>query len=229
MRFGSGKYTYEVVEGWGELPNDWGFLDVAGVGTDSRDNVYVFNRGAHPIVVFDRDGKVLGSFGEGQVSRPHGLCVGPDDSLYCVDDWDHTVRKFSPDGRLLMTLGASGQPSNTGYDVNADWPERGVKWAAGPFHFPTNVALSQSEEIYVSDGYANARVHKFSPDGELLLSWGSPGNGPGEFWVPHGIAVDSHGTVYVADRENSRVQWRAKPSTRTFWTAVAKVSNIWAC
>ena len=205
-RFGNGKYTYEVVPGWGDLPEGWDFLDVVGVGVDSRDNVYVLNRGAHPIVIFDRGGEVLGSFCEGQFNRPHGLCMGPDDSLYCVDDCDHTLKKFSPDGRLLMTLGSSGQPSDTGYDPNADWPERRVKYAAGPYAFPTNVAISPKGEIYVSDGYANARVHRFTPDGELVLSWGAPGDGPGEFWIPHGIAVDRFGVVYVADRENSRVQ-----------------------
>ena len=123
-----------------------------------------------------------------------------------ADDVGQTVKKFSPDGRLLLTLGTPDKPSDTGYDATPPHPLRLVKWSAGPFAYPTNVAVGPTGDIFVSDGYGNARVHKFDPDGRHLQSWGDPGNGPGQFWVPHGIAVDRQGTVYVADRENSRVQ-----------------------
>ncbi|PYN39699.1 MAG: hypothetical protein DMD95_23875, partial [Candidatus Rokuibacteriota bacterium] len=106
MRLGSGNLLFEPVEGWEKLPEGWSFIDVAGVAVDGKDHVYVFNRGEHPVVVFDRDGNVLRSFGEGQFSqRPHGIHTGPDDSVYCVDDGLHTIQKFTLDGKLLMTLG----------------------------------------------------------------------------------------------------------------------------
>ena len=206
VRVGSGSYVYEVVENWGKLPEGWRFVDVVGVAVDLEDNVFVFNRGTHPILVFDRDGSVVNTFGDGEIKGPHGMCIGPDGAVYCADTGDHTVKKYSPSGELLMTIGTKGVPSDTGYDRNLDWEQRQVKRAAGPFHSPTNVAVAASGEIFVSDGYGNARVHRFTPDGTLVRSWGSPGHGPGEFWIPHGIAVGRSGTVYVADRENSRVQ-----------------------
>jgi DNA-binding beta-propeller fold protein YncE len=196
-------FGYEADDRWAKVPPGRGWAEVAAVAADRRDRVYVFCRGGHPVLVFDRDGALLGSWGEGLFARPHGICVGPDDAVYCTDDRDHTVRKFTPDGRLLLTLGASGRPSDTGA-TSVDY--RTVVRAGPPFHYPTNVALSPEGDVYVSDGYGNARVHKFAPDGRLLLSWGEPGAGPGQFRLPHGIAVDRQGTVYVADRENSRIQ-----------------------
>lgn len=197
------EVSYEADDRWAKLPPGWNWTEVAAIATDSRDRVFVFNRGEHPLMVFNRDGSFVTSWGEGVFARPHGITIGPDDAVYCTDDLDHTIRKFSPDGTLLMTLGTSGQPSDTGA-TSIDF--RTIRHSGPPFYFPTNVALSADGEIYVTDGYGNARVHKFSPDGRLLLSWGEPGTGPGQFRVPHGIAVDRHGTVFVADRENNRVQ-----------------------
>jgi DNA-binding beta-propeller fold protein YncE len=185
------------------VPDGWSWLEVTAVATDSRDRAYVFNRGEHPVMIFEPDGSFVTAWGEGIFTRPHGITIGPDDCVYCTDDLDHTVRKFTADGRLLMTLGSSGNPSDTGA-TSIDF--RTIRRAAGPFYFPTNVALSPEGEIYVSDGYGNARVHKFAADGRLLFSWGEPGDRPGQFHVPHGIAVDRTGQVFVADRENSRVQ-----------------------
>ena len=203
MIFGYGKYVYRVIEGWGKqfyTP----FVEVAGLGVDSKDQVYIFIRGIDAILVYDSKGNLLKSWGRGYFSsRPHGLCVGPDDSIYCTDDGDHTVRKFTRDGRLLMILGQRNQPSGTGC-VNRDY--RTIKQSAGPFNCPTDVALDKEGNIYVSDGYGNARIHKFSKEGEFLLSWGEPGRDPGQFNLPHGIFISQEGTVYVADRENSRIQ-----------------------
>jgi DNA-binding beta-propeller fold protein YncE len=197
------EFGYEADDRWAKLPPGWGWSEATAVATDSRDRVYVFNRGEHPVIVFDRDGNFLTAWGEGLFIRPHGITIGPDDAVYCTDDSGHTVRKFTPDGRLLMTLGTAGTPSDTGA-TSVDF--RTIRRAAGPFHYPCNLAISPVGEMYVCDGYGNARVHKFSPDGKLLFSWGEPGGGPGQFRVPHGIAVDDTGTVYVADRENSRIQ-----------------------
>ena len=111
LRFGSGDYIYEPVIGWGRLPDGWLFNEVAAVGVDRQDNVYCFNRGEHPMMVFDRDGNFLRSWGEGLFSRAHGIDIDEDDILYCTDDGDHTVRKLTTDGKVLMTIGVPGKPA----------------------------------------------------------------------------------------------------------------------
>jgi streptogramin lyase len=133
---------------------------------------------------------------------PHGIFIDHEDNLWLADDKNHVVHKCTTDGKKLMTLGTPGQAANTGYKIGVSPVQR----AAGPFHRVTNVAVLPSGDMYIADGYGNARVHKFSAAGELMFSWGEPGHGPGQFILPHGIAVDSAGLVYVADRENSRVQ-----------------------
>jgi DNA-binding beta-propeller fold protein YncE len=215
---------YEPDDQWAKRPAGWDWIEVVGVATDSCDRVFVFNRGEHPVLIFDRSGKFLASWGEGLFRRPHGITIGPDDAVYCTDDHDHTVRKFTPDGQLLLTLGTSGQPSATGA-TSIDF--RTIARAGPPFHYPTNVALAPAGDIYVSDGYGNARVHKFSGDGRLLFSWGEPGGGPGQFRVPHGIAVDQQGTVYVADRENSRLQMFSRDGEHVDeWRGIARPCQV---
>jgi len=189
---GSGEYAYEVAEGWGELPDGWVMNDVGGVAVDRDDRVYVFNRSEHPMIVFDSDGTFLTSWGEDIFTHPHGAHIGPDDAIYCTDDGDHTVRKCTLEGKVLLTIGVPEKPS--GY------------MSGQPFNRCTHTALSPRGDIYVSDGYGNSRVHKYSPDGKLLLSWGEPGCDPGQFNIPHNICSDPDGWVYVADRENHRVQ-----------------------
>jgi DNA-binding beta-propeller fold protein YncE len=215
---------YEALARWELLPEGWSFVEVAGVAADSQDRVHVFNRGEHPLVVFDREGRFLTSWGEGRFQRPHGIAIGPDDSVYCTDDLDHTVRKFTPEGRLLLTLGVSGKPSDTGI-VGNDY--RTICRAGPPFNRPTNLALAADGSMYVTDGYGNARVHCFAPDGRLLFSWGEPGSGPGQFNLPHGIALDRLGRVYVADRENSRIQvFTREGKYLTEWTDVARPMQV---
>src|SRR5216110_2747090 len=190
---GTGAYRYEVVDNWAKLPPGREFnADVAAVGVDKQDRVYAFNRGQHPMAVFDRDGNFLRSWGEGVFHRPHGVYMAPDDTLWLTDDGDHTVRHCTLDGKVLLTLGI---------------PDKPKPYMSGePFHRCTHTALSPEGDLYVSDGYGNARVHKFSPNGKLLVSWGEPGTDPGQFNIPHNICCDSDGWVYVADRENHRVQ-----------------------
>ncbi len=192
MTLGSGDFRYQVIEDWARLPDNWSLRDVAAVAVDHKDQVYVFNRGEHPMIVFDRDGNFLRSWGEGVFSRAHGIHIGPDESLYCTDDGDHTVRKCTLDGRVLLTIGIPGEPA--------------PYMSGEPFHRCTHTALSPRGDIYVSDGYGNARIHQYSPDGRLLKSWGQPGTGPGEFNLPHNLCCDPDGWIYVADRENHRVQ-----------------------
>lgn len=193
MNTGTQKLMYNVFENWGKLPDAWSFGPVTGVAVDSKNNVYVFNRGEHPIIVFDREGNFLGSWGEGLMKRAHGITIGPDDSVWLTDDGIHTVRKFTPDGKLLMTIGEPDNPSE---------PHSGR-----PFNRPTHVALCpQTGDLYISDGYGNSHVHKYDPRGRHLSSWGAPGTDPGCFNIPHNIVTDAEGLVYVADRENHRIQ-----------------------
>jgi DNA-binding beta-propeller fold protein YncE len=195
---------YEVVEGWEQLPSGYEHRDVAGVAVDGEDRVFLICRGDHPIIVYDRKGSFLRSWGEGDFTyRTHGITIGPDEAVYCTDDGNHTIRKFTPNGKLLMTLGTMNTPSDTGYDGK---DTATVTRAAGPFNRPTNIAIGPRGDLYVSDGYGNARVHQFSPSGELKRSWGTPGKGPGQFFIPHGIAVAADGRVFVCDRENDRIQ-----------------------
>jgi len=221
---GSDKFVYEADDAWAQLPDGWTFHEAVGVATDSQDRVYVFNRGEHPLMVFDRDGRFLQSWGEGRFVRPHGIWIGPDDLLYLSDDQDHTIGKYTPEGELLLTLGTSGRASDSGVE-NSDY--RTIKYGGPPFNQPTNLAIAPSGDLFVSDGYGNCRVHRFSPDGELLLSWGEPGTGPGEFQLPHGIGVDSKGRVFVADRENSRLQlFNSAGAFLTEWTDVARPCDV---
>ncbi len=200
---GSGQYVYRADNVWQQLPDGWSLVETVGAAADSQRRVYVFNRGAHPVIVFDAQGRFLDAWGEGAFVRPHGIWIDCEDRLYLTDDLDHTIRKYTRTGELLMTLGIRGNASDTGVQ-NSDY--RTIIRAAGPFNQPTNLAIAPTGELYVSDGYGNARVHRFSADGKLLTSWGAPGTGPGEFNLPHGICIDSTGRVFVADRENSRLQ-----------------------
>ena len=201
--FGSGKFRYEVIDNWARRPVRWPFTDAAGVAVDSRDRVYVFSRGPHPVMVFDRDGNFIRSWGEGLFSRPHGIFVDAEDGVWCTDDLDHAVRKFDGDGNLLMTLGNPGVSSDTGYDGKDYFS---VKRFGPPFNRPTNVAVATNGDVFVTDGYGNARVHKFAASGDHVMSWGEPGNGPGQFVLPHSPIIDPRGRILVADRENHRMQ-----------------------
>jgi DNA-binding beta-propeller fold protein YncE len=215
---------YRPLPRWEQRPPGIEWSEVAAVAVDSGDQVYVFSRDTHQLVVFDREGQFLRRWGEGMFVRPHGVAIGPDGNIYCTDDLDHTIRKFTPEGELLLTLGASGKASETGA-TSVDF--RTIRQAGDPFHYPTNVAFSPAGEIYVSDGYGNARVHKFTSEGKLLFSWGEPGSGPGQFRIPHGIAVDRNGRVIVADRENSRLQFfSADGRFLEEWTDVARPCQV---
>ena len=202
MAKGPHKIEYEVLEGWEKLPEGWSFTEVAGIGVDSKDRVYVFNRGDHPMIVFDKEGQFLSAWGEGVFTNPHGIFIDRTDHIWCADNFDHTVRKFTTSGELLMTLGDTENPSDTGFKLN----ESPVCCGAGPFNMVTNAAVGPDGDLFIADGYGNARVHRYSSDGSLKHSWGEPGSGPGEFNLPHAIAVDRSGRVFVADRENSRIQ-----------------------
>ncbi len=192
-----GRDRYEVVEGFFRRPKGWTFVEVADVAVDGDDNVFVFCRGTHPVMVFDKDGRFLDAWGEfsgAYFTFPHGLSVGIDGFVYTADSRDHTVRKWTKDGKLVLTLGSQylNAPVSTGQ----------------PFNRPSHATVASNGDIYVSDGHGNARIHCFGPDGTLKFSWGSRGHGPGEFDTVHSVFIDHDDgdTLYVADRFNDRVQ-----------------------
>lgn len=216
VKLGSGEFTYDVSgENFGDLLDSWSYKEATAVAVDSKDNIYVFNRGSHPVIVLDTDGNVQRSWGEGIFDNAHGVAVGPDDSVFCIDAGDHTVRKFTPEGKLLMTLGEKGISSGAN--------------SGKPFNRPTHVAVDpRNGDIFVSDGYSNAAVHKYSPNGRLIKSWGRSGTDPGEFNTVHNIAIDREGWVYVADRENHRVQvFSSDGEFETQWVNLALAAGIY--
>ena len=203
MRVGAGAHVYEVAEPWALGLETSPSPDVVGIGVNSAAEVHVLTRSQVPVKVFDRRGRLLRVWGEGVFKTTHGITIGPDDCVYIVDASDNTVRKFSPTGELLFELGGEDQRSDSGY---RDGDYRTISRGAPPFNAPTDIAVAPTNELYVSDGYGNASVHRFTEDGRLLASWGRPGRGPGEFNIPHGVFIDRKGTVYISDRENDRVQ-----------------------
>src|SRR2546426_293173 len=213
-RLGSGEWSFEVQESWAKIPDEIVLGDCAAVGVDSRDNVYAFNRGDHPVAVFDKDGNLLRTWGEGVFTRPHGVHVAPDDTIWLTDDGDHTVRHCTLDGKVLMTLGVPGKPAPF--------------MSGEPFHRCTHTALSpQCDQLYISDGYGNARIHKYTIDGKLQKSWGESGTDPGQFNIAHNICCDPEGWVYLADRENHRVQvFDGNGKWETQWNNMHRPSGL---
>ena len=192
---GEGDFRYEALAEWEKLPDGMSLLETPGVAVDSKDQVYAFTRNPdNPVVVLDADGNLVRTFGQGIFGkRSHGILIGPDDSVWCVDDGIHTITKFTPEGELLLTIGTTNEPAPI--------------WSGQPFNRPTHAAVSpNSGDIFITDGYGNSRVHKYTADGEHVLSWGEPGIDAGQFIRPHNVAVDSDDLVYVADREAHRVQ-----------------------
>jgi len=213
-----GLMKYRVNIRFGEepdtMPAGWKFGRVSAVATDSANNVYVFHRGdkADPIVVFDAGGKFLRSWGAGDMfGTEHGLRIDSDDSVWTTDIVTQQVKKFTKEGKLLLTLGEKGKAGN---DENH-------------FNRPADIAFGPNGEVYIADGYGNSRVMKITRDGKYISSWGKPGRGPGEFQVVHSVAVDSAGTVYVSDRENNRIQvFDPNGKFLRMWTHLGATQNI---
>jgi DNA-binding beta-propeller fold protein YncE len=198
---GSGSYQYDVAEGWGTLPQGYEFGQIGAVAVDSQDRVHVCTRTEHPVLIFDRDGNFLQSWGEGILFDPHGICFDDQDNVFYVDREPSVVLKFNADGERIWETGDRDHPSDTGFTKE----NRDALRGAGPFNYPTDVAISASGDFYVSDGDRNVCVHKFSADGTFLFSWGEPGDGPGQFCRPHSV-WEADGRVFVADRNNNRIQ-----------------------
>jgi DNA-binding beta-propeller fold protein YncE len=200
----AGDFRFEVDEGWGRLPDGMRAGVVTGVVADSQGRVYLCQQQQDPpVLVFDRNGNFLDSWGTGYVVEPHTMYIGPDDVIYLADRGAHVAMKLSVSGEVLLEVGNRGQPSDTGCFED----EGVVLRAGGPFNRPTRLSPSPSGDLYASDGYRNCRVHRFAADGQFIASWGRPGgDGPGAFFSPHCLWVDHEGLIYVCDRKNNRIQ-----------------------
>jgi streptogramin lyase len=221
---GRGAHRYRFERNWAKLPRGWMFRDADPNAQPPRipskgavaanGEVFVLSRSAHPVIVFDPDGNFVTSWGEGQFSTfVHGLSIAPDGHVWIVDSGWHIVTEHAPSGEVLRTLGRHNFPAPTFY--------------GGPFNMPTAAAFASNGDVYVSDGYGNRRVHRFSAGGELLHSWGEPGDGPGQFAIVHFVAIDERDQVWIADRDNHRIQvFDAAGTFRLEWKEFRMPSDL---
>ena len=200
------QLSYTADPDWPQLPANTNLVETPAVAVDAAENVYVFHRGDPPILVFDKNGKHSRSLGHGLFDSPHGLRVAPDGSLWAVDNGSHIVVKMDAvSGRTKMVLGR----------------RRTAGEAETLFDRPTDVAFGPTGDIYVSDGYGNSRVVQFSEDGKFIRAWGKRGVNPGEFNTPHAVVLDKQNNLYVADRENFRIQiFDQEGKFKQMWTHV---------
>jgi peptidylamidoglycolate lyase len=199
------RIEYELVENWPKLSQNYILSQPTGIGIDTNDNIFVFHRTGRGwtdpfpdslisqntiLKLENKTGKILNSWGANYFIMPHGLSVDKNNNIWVTDVALHQIFKFSSNGELLMKLGIAKTPGNDSLH----------------FNMPTDVAVANDGCFFVSDGYGNSRVVKFSPSGKYLFDWGEYGNKQSEFNIPHGISVDKNDNVYVADRENNRIQ-----------------------
>ena len=201
---GAGDFRYEYQPGWAQAPGGMSLQGPSGVAVDSMDRVYVYQRQGPPVLVFDRNGHFLEPWERrnGVPLDAHHIHVGPDDTVYLTDRDAHQILIYDNAGNLLRSLGTRDRAA-----------------MQAPFNHPADVCVAPSGELYVADGYGNSSVHRFSATLDYVGSFGSPGSGPGQFRVPHSVRVSQDGRVYVADRENHRVQvFTAEGEFQTEWT-----------
>ena len=212
---GSGNFKYEKVPEWPKMPKYWEFGAASDGAVNSKGEIYIFSRGKHPLTIWTKEGDFLSSWGEGTFSaNPHGIYIAPNDNVWLVDRDFHIATEYTPGGEALRTLGEKLAPSPSFQGL--------------PFNMPSGLAISTSGELYVSDGYGGHRVHKFSADGELLLSWGKQGTGPGEFALLHNIWVDERERVLICDRENDRIQlFNSDGDFLEEWTDLSSPGDVW--
>ena len=220
---GSGPYTYKLVQDWPKLPSGMTLGAVSAIATDSQDRVYIFNRQDPPVVVCAPDGSFLNGWGNGGFVYAHGFYIAHD-RVYLTDRDTSICMIYTLDGKPIKMLGEHGVHSDTG----AMKPMDPVLRPAGPFNYPSELVPSPWGDLYVSDGYRNARVHRFDSGGHLLQSWGTWGKTePGQFHLPHSIIIDETHTVYVCDRENHRVQvFTPNGEFIEMWTDIQRPMDI---
>jgi hypothetical protein len=181
--------SYTVGRDFGRPPPDIARARISQVAVDSFGNVHVLRRGEPPVLVFESDGAFVRSYGQGEIFDAHGISIDHRDRVWIADRDAHQIAVFNLEGEVLIRIGDRHVP----------------RWMA-PFNHPTRTAVALDGEIYVADGYGNARIHRFTPDGKWRASFGQVGQGSSEFMTPHSIIVDRQNRLVVCDRENDRVQ-----------------------
>jgi len=181
---------YKLDPNWPQRPAEINWGQMPGVAVDRKDRVWLFTRANPPIQVYDARGKFIRAFGEDLVRSAHYIELDCRGNVWVADVGNHVVMQFTPEGKLLKTLGTRGEPGNDQTHLNK----------------PTDMAVTPGGEVFVSDGYGNNRIVHFDRNGKFVKAWGKLGTGPGEFSLPHAVALDSKGRLYVADRNNARVQ-----------------------
>lgn len=194
--------SYEIEEGWGKLSDILTSGAIAGIGRDTDDNIYVLSRKKPAIVIYQVGGSCVRTWDDNLFVRPHGIHISRTGNIFVVDDANHAAYQFDRQLSLKKIYGIPGCPSDTGC-IRKDY--RTIARSALPFNYPTDVDEDSLGRLYFSDGYGNARVHCFSPEGALLFSWGEPGTDPGQFQLPHNILCHED-KIYIADRQNDRIQ-----------------------
>jgi len=182
---------YDVDLNWPQRPDQVSPVGwVSGLAVDGHDQVWLFKKGPDPIQVYASDGAFVRTWGQGLFDQPHQLRIDHDGNIWVADFGLHVVQKFTPEGKLLQSLGVRGE---AGEDETH-------------FNMPTDMAITPSGDIFVSDGYGNRRVVHFDKNGKFIKAWGGSGSEAGEFVLPHAIALDKDGKLYVADRNSGRIQ-----------------------
>ena len=175
---------------WPQKPNDFIWGAMSGIAVDEQDQVYLFNRSEPTVQIYQRDGAFLRSWSTANPKGTHHIKFDPEGNVWLADFRNHTIEKRTPQGKLLLTLGEAGKP---GCDENH-------------FKGPTDMAFLPCGDVFISDGYGNRRVAHFDKRGRFIKQWGEEGTEPGQFALPHAIAIDAQQRVYVADRNNARIQ-----------------------
>ena len=221
---GSGRHTYTLTSDWAKMPDAHPLGAVSAIASDSAGDIYAFHRADPPIAIFDRaTGEFKSGWGNGGYVYAHGFYI-EDDIVYLTDRDTSTCMMYTLDGKLIQMLGRYMVHSDTGAEVAGQLVPR----AAGPFNYPAELVPSPSGDLYVADGYRNARVHRFDNDGNHKYSWGKPGKEhPYEFHLPHSLLVTRDDRVYVCDRENSRVQvFNTSGDFLAIWTDAQRPTDI---
>ena len=181
---------YKVDPGFFQRPAGLQWGDMAGITLDRQGQIWLFTRAEKPVQVYDAQGRFVRAWGEGLIQSAHFIRIDPSGLVWLADNGNHVVMQFTPEGKLLKTLGTPGEPGEDATHLNG----------------PTDMAISSSGDVFVADGYGNARIAHFDSSGKFVKEWGKMGIGPGEFSFPHSIVMDSAGRLYVADRSNNRIQ-----------------------
>ncbi len=213
---------YEVDPSWPERPPNMPWRDVPGISVDKHDNVWIFTRTNPAVQVFGADGKFVRALGEGVVSNAHHIKIDYDGNVWLADIGWHIVRKCTPEGKILLTIGTLGRKGEGPNLLNK----------------PTDMAIARNGDVFISDGYGNSRLAHFNRQGKFIKAWGTLGTGQENFSIPHAITLDSHGRLYVADRNNVRVQvynqdghllgsWRDLIVPWGFW--MTDKDELWVC